>query len=98
MGERVGDRSGGAEPAGLVRLGEAARRAGVTVNQLQYYLYMEVAKATGESASGQRLFDARAIKRIRMVKLLNESGYPLREIREIFRLGRPSRGRGGGRG
>ncbi len=76
----------GGEPLeeGRVRLGEAARRAGVTVAQLQYYCYMQVVEPTALTRSGQRLFDARAIRRIRMVKMLNDGGYPLREIREVF--------------
>jgi len=68
----------------LVRFGDAARRAGVTPAQLQYYCYMKVVEPTGVSEAGQRLFDSRAIRRVRMVKMLNDGGYPLREIREIF--------------
>jgi DNA-binding transcriptional MerR regulator len=79
---RSGDREHDSE--GLVRLGAAARRGGVTPAQLQYYCYMEVVAPAQLSASGQRLFDTRAIRRIRMVKMLNDGGYPLREIREIF--------------
>ncbi len=69
---------------GGVRFGEAARLAGVTAAQLQYYCYMQVVEPSALSPSGQRLFDARTIRRIRMVKMLNDGGYPLREIREIF--------------
>lgn len=75
----------------LVRLAEAARRAGVTVNQLQYYLYMQVVQTEYSSEAGQRLFGARDIQRVRMVRELNESGYPLREIREIFMAKRDGR-------
>jgi len=71
----------------MVRFGEAARLAGVTESQLQYYLYMRVAEPSATSEAGQRLFSPAAIQRIRMIKLLNDSGYPLREIREIFMLG-----------
>jgi len=38
--------------------------------------------------SGRRLFDARGVERIRLIKKLNESGYPLRAIRELFMEGR----------
>jgi len=81
------------EPAGegLVRLGDAARRGGVTPAQLQYYCYMQVVEPARLSPSGQRLFDTRAVRRIRMVKMLNDGGYPLREIREIFMAGRARR-------
>ena len=68
----------------LVRLAEAAKRAGVSANQLQYYLYMGVIEPEYFSDAGQRLFGTQDIKRVRLVKELNDSGYPLREIREIF--------------
>ena len=68
----------------LHRLADAAARAGVTVNQLRYYLYAGVVRATRRSPAGQRLFDRRAIRKVKMVALLNRSGYTLRDIREIF--------------
>ena len=76
---------------GLVRLGEAARRAGTTTNQLQYYLMVQAVEAAGRSAAGQRLFDQQAIKHIQIVKMLNELGYPLREARDVFMQGWPAR-------
>jgi DNA-binding transcriptional MerR regulator len=68
----------------LLRLGDAARAAGVTVQQLQYYLMIGVVEPTEFSGGDQRLFDRRALKKIRVVRLLNDSGYSLRDIREIF--------------
>lgn len=72
----------------LLRLRDAADAAGVTVQQLQYYMMVGVVKPTKLSGGRQRLFDADAVKRIRMVRLLNASGYTLRDIREIFMSGR----------
>jgi len=43
---------------------------------------------TEVSATGRRLFDQQAIERIRLIKRLNDSGYPLRAIRELFMEGR----------
>ena len=68
----------------LLRLADAARAAGVSVQQLQYYLMVGLVEASAVSSGRQRLFDRRAVKRIRMIKLLNDSGYGLRDIREIF--------------
>jgi DNA-binding transcriptional MerR regulator len=34
------------------------------------------------------MFDARAVERIKLIKKLNKSGYPLRAIRELFIEGR----------
>lgn len=73
-----------------MRLGEAARRGGITTQQLEYYVMVGLVEPTKLSLGRQRLFDRRAIKRIQMIRLLNESGYALRDIREIFVEG-PSR-------
>jgi DNA-binding transcriptional MerR regulator len=45
--------------------------------------------------SGRRLFDRKNIERIKLVKKLNESGYPLRAIRELFLEGRTNMTRHG---
>ena len=39
---------------------------------------------TETTETGRRLFDDKAIKRIKLIKKLNKSGYPLRAIRELF--------------
>ncbi len=43
---------------------------------------------TEVTPTGRRLFDEKAIERIRLIKKLNDSGYPLRAIRELFMEGR----------
>lgn len=43
---------------------------------------------TEVTATGRRLFDEKGIERIKLVKKLNESGYPLRAIKELFMEGR----------
>ena len=68
----------------LVRIGQAAEAAGVSKQSVQYYLMVGLLEPTGHSPGGQQLFDGKAIERVRLIKKLNESGYPLREIREIF--------------
>lgn len=68
----------------LLRLSDAARAGGVSVQQLQYYLMLGLLGPTELSSGNQRLFDDRAVRRIRMLRLLNKGGYPLREIRDIF--------------
>ena len=68
----------------LVRIGQAAEAAGVSKQSLQYYLMIGLVEPAERTASGQQLFDSTAIERIRLIKRLNEGGYPLREIRDIF--------------
>jgi DNA-binding transcriptional MerR regulator len=43
---------------------------------------------TKVTSSGRRLFDEKSIERIKLIKKLNDSGYPLRAIRELFLEGR----------
>jgi DNA-binding transcriptional MerR regulator len=38
--------------------------------------------------TGRRLFDARSVERIKLIRGLNKSGYPLRAIRDLFMQGR----------
>jgi DNA-binding transcriptional MerR regulator len=40
------------------------------------------------TSTGRRLFDEKGIERVRLIKKLNDSGYPLRAIRELFLEGR----------
>ena len=68
----------------VMRIGQAAAAAGVSKQSLQYYLMVGLIEPSERTASGQQLFDSKVIERIRLVKELNESGYPLREIRDIF--------------
>ena len=43
---------------------------------------------TEVTPTGRRLFDEKSIERIKLIKNLNKSGYPLRAIRELFMEGR----------
>lgn len=72
----------------LVQIGRAAKAAGVSRQTLQYYLMVGLLRPTEVTETGRRLFDTDAIARIRLIKQLNDSGYPLREIRETFLEGR----------
>ena len=71
-----------------VPIGEAAKQAGVSRQTLQYYLMVGLLEPTEITESGRRLFDPASIERIKLIKKLNQSGYPLREIRELFMEGR----------
>ena len=68
----------------LLRVGQAAALAGVSKQSLQYYLMVGLVEPTRRTESGQQIFDDKAIRWIQLVKRLNASGYPLRDIREIF--------------
>ena len=71
-----------------IPIGQAAEKAGISRQSLQYYLMVGLLEPTEVTQSGRRLFDQKAIERIRLIKKLNDSGYPLRAIRELFMEGR----------
>jgi MerR family copper efflux transcriptional regulator len=68
----------------LMQIGQAAQSAGVSKQSLQYYLMVGLLQPTHTTPSGRRMFDADAVDRIRLIRKLNKSGYPLRAIRELF--------------
>ena len=68
----------------LMQIGQAAKEAGISRQSLQYYLMLELMDATERTPTGRRLFDEKAVERIKLIKKLNESGYPLRAIRDLF--------------
>ncbi|RKY25437.1 MAG: hypothetical protein DRP62_01220 [Planctomycetota bacterium] len=72
----------------LISIGTAAKKAGISRQSLQYYLMIGLLEPTEVAPTGRRLFDEKSIERIRLIKKLNDSGYPLRAIRELFLEGR----------
>jgi DNA-binding transcriptional MerR regulator len=68
----------------LLTIGRAAEKAGVSRQSLQYYLMIGLLQPTDVTDTGRRLFDNSAIERVRLIRKLNKSGYPLRAIRELF--------------
>ena len=69
-------------------IGAAAKKAGISRQSLQYYLMVGLLEPTEVTSTGRRLFDENSIERIKLINKLNQSGYPLRAIRELFMEGR----------
>jgi DNA-binding transcriptional MerR regulator len=72
----------------LMAIGKAAGQAGVSVQSLQYYIMVGLVKPKSISDTNRRMFDEKTVERIKLIKKLNKSGYPLRAIRELFLEGR----------
>ena len=72
----------------LLPIGTAAKKAGISRQSLQYYLMVGLLEPSEVTPSGRRMFDEKGIERIKLIKKLNDSGYPLRAIRELFMEGR----------
>ena len=76
------------ETGKLASVGTAAEKAGISRQSLQYYLMVGLLEPTEITPTGRRLFDQKCVERIKLIKKLNDSGYPLRAIRELFMEGR----------
>ena len=72
----------------VMSIGKAAKLADISTQSLQYYIMVGLIKPTSTSKTNRRLFDDKIIERIKLIKKLNKSGYPLRAIRELFLEGR----------
>ena len=70
--------------ANLFAIGKAAKKAGISRQSLQYYLMVGLVGPAKVTPTGRRLFDDASVERIKLIKRLNKTGYPLREIRELF--------------
>ena len=72
----------------LMQIGITAKQAGISKQILQYYLMVGLLEPKEVTKSGWRLFDDSSVERIRLIRKLNQSGYPLRAIRELFLEGK----------
>lgn len=73
-------------PAGM-RVGELARRTGLSIRTLHYYDEIGLLAPPRRSAAGHRLYAAGDIARLQQITSLRQLGFSLGEIREW--LGRP---------
>ncbi len=45
---------------------------------------MGLIEEANRTTTGRHLFDEHALRRVEIIKTLNSSGYPLREIKDIY--------------
>ena len=67
-----------------MRIGQAAEAAGVSSQTIEYYLMLGLIEPIRTPGKRGRYFDESHVKRIRLIRKLNESGYTLRSIRETY--------------
>jgi MerR family transcriptional regulator, mercuric resistance operon regulatory protein len=70
-----------------LRIGEVAKRSGVTVDTLRYYERLELLPRTGRSAGGFRLFGPEHVARVQFIKQAQELGFSLEEIKSLLATG-----------
>ena len=68
----------------LYKTGDFLRRAGISRQTLYTYLTMGLICEAARTGTGRHLFDDRALRRVEIIKELNSTGYPLRDIKDIY--------------
>lgn len=69
----------------MLRIGEAARQAGVSPHALRYYESLGLIRCR-RSGSGYRLYDRETVERVRFIRRAARLGFTLEEIAEILQL------------
>lgn len=64
----------------LLRISEAAKASGVSIQTVEYYIMLGLISPIVRPGTRRRFFDEQIVKRIRLIRELNRSGYTLREI------------------
>lgn len=81
----------GERPMGQLRIGDVARDAGLRTSALRYYERAGLLPAAGRIA-GQRRYDGGALRTLAVIRLAQEAGFTVAEIRTLlhgFALGTP---------
>ena len=71
-----------------LRIGDLSRETGIKVVTIRYYEKTGLLPAPVRSDSGQRLYDAEAVARLRFVRRARELGFALPRIRELIEMSR----------
>lgn len=71
-------------PPGMMRLAAAARSAEVSTQTVEYYILLGLIRPIRIPGWHGRLFDGALVRRIRLIRRLNRTGYTLRDIREVY--------------
>ncbi|MET9632498.1 MerR family transcriptional regulator [Lentzea sp. NPDC006480] len=71
----------------LVKIGELAARAGVSIRTVDYYTTLGLISPAQRTASNYRLYRADDVERIHLVQRLEVHGLPLEDIARAFTAG-----------
>lgn len=65
-------------------IGALAKAAATKVQTIRYYEEIGLVRASARSAGGHRLFDQKAVERLKFVRHARELGFGIDEIRELL--------------
>lgn len=71
-------------PTKLYKPGEVVKETGISRGMLYYYTRLGLVAEVERTPAGHRLYGEDVFKKLELIVDLNRSGYPLRDIREIF--------------
>ncbi len=77
-----------------VRVGEAAKQVGVRVSAVHFWEHLGLLHPLREPHSRYRLYDEHQMRRLRVVALLRDAGYPFNVIQSVLdevAAGRPEK-------
>jgi MerR family transcriptional regulator, copper efflux regulator len=69
-----------------MRIGELARRAGVSTSRIRFYEACGVIRPAARAANGYRDYDVRTIETIAFIDRAQRLGFSLKEVAAHFRL------------
>ena len=78
-------------PQDWMRISKAAASAAVSRQTVEYYIMLGLITPLRQEGRYGRFFDVGLVKRIKLIRRLNETGYALRDIREIYLKGKRSK-------
>ncbi|MFW6133456.1 MAG: MerR family transcriptional regulator [Planctomycetota bacterium] len=67
-----------------MRISAAAQAAGVSKQTVEYYIMLGLIEPIRVEGKRSRLFDDELVRRIRLIRQMNEAGYALRDIRDTY--------------
>jgi len=71
-----------------VTIGRLAKASNVKVTTIRYYESIGLIDPPDRSEGGQRIYDEKAIERMRFIRHARDLGFPLEAIRELIALSR----------
>src|SRR5215208_5517725 len=81
--DAIGRQRGALRPVGW-KVGELARRTGLSVRTLHYYDEIGLLSPSRRTDGGHRLYTAVDVVRLQQIKSLRQLGFSLREVKEIL--------------
>lgn len=68
----------------LLKIGELAKRSGLTVRTLHHYDAIGLLSPSGRSESGYRLYNRNDVARLHQIQAIKQLGFSLADVREML--------------